>query len=71
MSDFWILAILLFVILAIIAIICFTFYKVETSCRHEYKVIDKTDLYWDTDVVGTVYTLQCTKCGKIKSKKIN
>lgn len=71
MSNFWIpLVILLFVILAI-AIICFTFYKVETSCRHEYKVIDKTDLYWDTDVVGTVYTLQCTKCGKIISKKIN
>ena len=71
MNNFWILVILLFGILAVIAIICFTYYKVKTSCKHEYKVIAKDDVYWGTNVVGTVYTLQCTKCGKIKTKKIN
>lgn len=46
-------------------------YFLEHKCQHEYKIIDKIDLCWEKEITGTLYILQCTKCGKIKTKKIH
>lgn len=46
-------------------------YFLDHTCQHEYKIIDKIDLCWEEEITGTLYVLQCTKCGKIKTKKIH
>ena len=43
-----------------------------SGCKHEFKIIDRTSLYWynyDQYPYGTKYTLQCKKCGIIKVTK--
>ncbi len=43
------------------------------ACQHEWKIIDSATLHHDGSFnsmpVGKRFTLQCTKCGNIKSKK--
>lgn len=66
----WICLIITIGVVLMVVVCCVADYYINHKCQHTYKVIDKNDLYWCEDVVGTQYTLQCTKCGKIKSKKI-
>lgn len=51
--------------------LCLTIFYIENKCQHEYKIIDKIDLCWEEEITGTLYVLQCTKCGKIKTKKVS
>lgn len=43
------------------------------ACQHEWKIIEAATIHCDgafsSMPVGKRYTLQCTKCGNIKSKK--
>lgn len=43
------------------------------KCRHKWKIIKTTDVYEFHDSkmpYATRYTLQCTKCGDIMSKRV-
>jgi hypothetical protein len=52
--------------------------KLLGLCEHVWKLIDKAEVYrhlpsaapTQADAVGTIYTQQCEKCGKIKHYRV-
>ena len=44
--------------------------KLLGLCEHQWKIIHTAKVYCLNEQIGHIHTLQCTKCGKITSKKV-
>ena len=42
----------------------------DEPCAHKWKEVDKQKMSRGESTIGTLYTLKCTKCGDITSRKV-